>query len=186
MGELINNLTDFIGQFGYFSGFLLVFLESMIPILPLSLFVAVNVFTYGSLAGFIVSYLGSVSGCIVAYLLCRKFNDYFESKYKKHKKIKSIKKKLKNIKVSTLAVILAVPFTPAFLLNIAAGLTKYDFKKYFTAVIIGKIPMIYFWCFIGASLKESLTDWTILIKIAVMLIIAYLVSKVVNKIMQND
>ena len=46
--------------------------------------------------------------------------------------------------------------------------------------------MIYFWCFIGASLKESLSDWTILVKIVVMLLITYLVGKVVNKIINND
>lgn len=185
MGELINTLTSFIGQFGYFSGFLLVFLESIIPVLPLSAFVAVNIFTYGNIAGFIVSYLGTVVGCVTAYYLCRKFNDFFEKKYKGNEKVKEVKKKLKNINVPTLAVILAIPFTPAFAINIAAGLTNYDFKKFLIAIIIGKLPMIYFWSFIGASLKESLTDWTILIKIVAMLIISYLVSKVVNKLI-ND
>ena len=70
MGELIDKLTGFIGQFGIFSGFLLVFLESMIPILPLSVFVAINIFTYGNVIGFIVSYLGTVTGSICAYYLC--------------------------------------------------------------------------------------------------------------------
>lgn len=186
MEELINNLTNFIGQFGYISGFLLVFLESMIPVLPLSVFVAVNIFTYGSLAGFIVSYLGTIIGCLCAYFLCRKFNDFFEKRYKGNDKVKDLKKKLKKTKLPVLVVILAIPFTPAFAINIAAGLTGYDFKKYFVALLIGKIPMIYFWSFIGASLKESLSDWTILVKIAVMLIITYLISMVVNKFVNND
>ena len=186
MGELINNLTSFIGQFGYFSGFILVFLESMIPILPLSLFVAVNIFTYGSIAGFIVSYLGSVFGCVCAYFLCKKFNEYFEKKYKGNKKVRDLKKKLKKTRVPTLVVILAIPFTPAFAINIAAGLTNYDFKKFLTATLIGKIPMIYFWSFIGASLKESLTDWTILVKIVIMLIATYLISIVINKFINSD
>ena len=186
MGELINTLTTFIGQFGYFSGFLLVFLESIIPVLPLSVFVAVNIFTYGSLAGFLVSYVGTVLGCICAYYLCRLFNNYFEKKFKGDKKVKELKKKLRKVKLPTLVLILAIPFTPAFAINIAAGLTNYDFKKYLTAILIGKLPMIYFWSFIGASLKESLTDWTILVKIAVMLIITYLISHVVNKFINND
>ena len=181
MEELINNLTNFIGQFGLFSGLFLVFLESIIPILPLSVFVAVNVLTYGEILGFLVSYIGTILGCTCAYFMCRKFNDYFEKKYKKNKKVKDIKKRLRNIKLSTLVIILAIPFTPAFSINLAAGLTKYDFKKYFTALVIGKIPMIYFWAFIGASLKESLTDVTILIKIGIMLLAAYIVSRAANK-----
>lgn len=186
MGELLNVMTSFIGQFGYFSGFLLVFLESMIPILPLSVFVAVNIFTYGNIAGYIVSYLGTVVGCICAYYLCRKFNDFFEKKYSKNNKVKELKQKLRKIKLPVLVVILSIPFTPAFAINIAAGLTKYDFRKYLIAILIGKLPMIYFWSFIGASLKESLTDYTILIKIIVMLIITYLVSLVINNFINND
>ena len=157
----------------------------MIPVLPLSLFVAVNIFTYGSLAGFLVSYFGTVVGCICSYFLSKKFNDFFEKKYKGNKKIKELKTKIRKINLPILVVILAIPFTPAFAINIAAGLTKYDFKKYLLAIIIGKIPMIYFWSFIGASLKESLTDITILAKILVMLIITYLVSKVVSKLLNN-
>ena len=185
MGELINSMTGFIGQFGVLSGFLLVFLESMIPILPLSVFVAVNIFTYGNILGFIVSYIGTVTGCICAYFLCKKFNDFFEKKYKGNQKVKDIKNKLRNINLPVLTLVLAIPFTPAFAINIAAGLTNYDFKKYLVALLIGKLPMIYFWSFIGASLKESLTDVTILAKIAVMLVITYLISKVVNRLLKN-
>ena len=186
MGELITSLTTFIGQFGYVSGFLLVFLESMIPILPLSVFVAVNVFTYGSIAGFIVSYIATVTGCILSYYLCKKFTDHFEKKYKSNKKIKALKKKMKKLTLPTLIVFIAFPFTPSFAVNIAAGLINYDFKKFLLALLIGKVPMIYFWCFIGASLKESLNDYTILIKIVVMLVITYLVGKVVSKFINSD
>ena len=186
MEELINRLTEFIGQFGVFSGFILVFLESMIPILPLSVFVAINVITYGNILGFIVSYIGTTLGSICAYFLCRKFNNYFEKKYKGNKKVKELKKKLRKTSLPTLVIIFAIPFTPAFAINIAAGLTNYDFKKFLVALLVGKLSMIYFWCFIGASLKESLTDPIILIKIAVMLIITYLVSRVVNKFINSD
>ena len=47
--------------------------------------------------------------------------------------------------------------------------------------MIGKIPMVYFWGFIGKSLIESITDPYTLAQIAVMLILAYLASKVANK-----
>ena len=45
--------------------------------------------------------------------------------------------------------------------------------------------MIYFWSFIGASLKESFEDPIILVKIGVMLIITYFISKVVNKFISD-
>ncbi len=195
MGRLVNALTKFfehlddlaelIGKFGILSGFLLVFLESIIPILPLSLFVVVNINTYGNILGYLVSYAGTVVGCICAYLLCRKFNEFIEKRYKGNKKVREIKKKIGKIRFPILVVILSVPFTPAFAINIAAGLTNYDFKKYVVALLIGKLPMIYFWAFIGASLKESIADPIILVKILVMLIIAYIISKIVSKFLTD-
>ena len=47
--------------------------------------------------------------------------------------------------------------------------------------MIGKLPMVYFWGFIGKSLLESITDPYTIAQIVFMIILAYLVSKVVNK-----
>ena len=41
--------------------------------------------------------------------------------------------------------------------------------------------MVYFWGYIGTSLLDSLTDINILFKIGFMLVIAYFVSKLVEK-----
>ena len=48
-----------------------------------------------------------------------------------------------NIDFNTLVVIIAIPFTPAFLVNIAAGLSNIPIKKYIFALLIGKPFMIY-------------------------------------------
>lgn len=185
MEELINNLTDFIGNFGFISGFLLVFLESMIPVLPLSVFIAVNILTYGSVAGLIVSYLGTIFGCITAYFLVKKFSDYFSKKYNKNKKVNEIKDRINKLSFTNLVILIAIPFTPAFAINIACGLTGYDIKKYLLALVIGKIPMVYFWAYIGTSLKDSLTDITVLARIIFMVLVAYLVSRVVNNFINS-
>ena len=63
--------------------------------------------------------------------------------------------------------------------------TGYDTKKYLLALFIGKIPMVYFWAYIGTSLKDSLKDITVLARIIFMVLIAYLVSKVVNNFINN-
>ena len=79
---------------------------------------------------------------------------------------------------------MAMPFTPAFAINIGAGLSEIDAKKFFAALMVGKISMIYFWGFIGKSLLESISDPYTIAQITGMLILAYLVSKVVNKFIQ--
>ena len=53
--ELIDKITSVMGNMGFISGFLLIMLESMIPILPLAVFIALNIMTFGSLFGFLIS-----------------------------------------------------------------------------------------------------------------------------------
>ena len=67
-----------------------------------------------------------------------------------------------------------MPFTPAFMVNIVAGLIKMDFKKYFIALLFGKIALVYFWGFIGTSFIESIQNPVILFKIVVIMGCTYL------------
>ena len=53
------------------------------------------------------------------------------------------------------------------------------------ALFIGKLPMVYFWCFIGKNITECLTDISTLAKIVFMIVMAYLVSKVANKFIKE-
>ena len=65
--------------------------------------------------------------------------------------------------------------------NVSKHLSKIDIKKFFIAIVLGKIIMVYFWGYIGTSLLESLTDITIIFKIAILLVVAFLASKLVEK-----
>lgn len=48
----VDVITTFMSNFGFMSGVILIILESMLPILPLGVFVALNVITFGKVAGF--------------------------------------------------------------------------------------------------------------------------------------
>ena len=181
INQIIDVITKYMGEFGFISGFLLIIVESIIPVLPLAVFIALNVITFGSVFGFIISWLATVIGCMLAFFICRKLKNKYEKKYKDNKSISKFKKYLNKISYSNLVLLLALPFTPAFAINIGAGLSDIDSKKYFSALIIGKFPMVYFWGFIGKTLLESITDPYTIAQIVIMLILAYLVSKVVNK-----
>lgn len=179
--EFIDKITNIMGSMGFISGFLLIILESMLPILPLAVFIALNIMTFGSFFGFLISWVSTVIGCMIAFTLCRKLSDKFENKYGNNESVKKFKKYINKLSYSNLVILIALPFTPAFAVNIAAGLTDIDYKKYFSALIIGKIPMVYFWGFIGKNLLESITDPYVIAQVIFMVLIAYLVSKLANK-----
>lgn len=179
--EIVEYITNIMNSFGVISGFLLIILESIVPILPLAVFIALNVISFGPVFGFIVSWVATVTGCMISFFVCRKLREKFEKKYKSNEAINKFKKYIGKISYSNLVLLLAMPFTPAFAINIGAGLSEIDYKKYFSALMVGKLPMVYFWGFIGKSFLESISDPYTIMQIVVMLILAYLASKVINK-----
>ena len=88
--ELIDKITSVMGSMGFISGFLLIILESMIPILPLAVFIALNIMTFGSLFGFLISWIATVIGCMISFTLCRKLRDKFSDNQLKDFKIVGI------------------------------------------------------------------------------------------------
>ena len=88
--------------------------------------------------------------------------------------------------ISSLAMLVAVPFTPAFIVNIAAGLSDMSFKKFVISMFIGKAFMVYFWGYVGVNLIECFTHPIYLVKILIMVVIAYILGKLVNKYAKVD
>ena len=89
---------------------------------------------------------------------------------------------IENMSLTKITVILAIPFTPAFMMNIAAGLVNMNFKKFFIAILISKIFLIYFWGFVGTSLVESFQNPSSLITVVVMMLLAYGMSLIIKKV----
>ncbi len=59
-------------------------------------------------------------------------------------------------------------------------------KKFITAMMIGKLTMVYFWGYIGTTLIECLTHPVYLVKVLLLLVGALVISKVVNKCLKLD
>lgn len=98
--ELISKATDLMGSLGFISGFLLIIFESMIPVLPLAVFIALNIMTFGSLFGFILSWVATVTGCMISFYLCRKLRNKFEKNVEITKKLRNLKNILINYRIA--------------------------------------------------------------------------------------
>ena len=180
-------LTNFllsIGMWGYVISCFLILIESIVPALPLSIFITLLFYKFGVFIGFIISYVFTILGCILSYKI---FNSKLRYKLDNYinkndmVKLDKLKMRINKINFNSLCLIIAIPFTPAFLINIAAGLTNMNFKKYLYALMIGKIFLIIFWGFIGTSLINSFKNPINLVYIIVLLIICFIISKLVSK-----
>ena len=186
--DLINTIveysTEVISNGGILFGMLLIMIESFIPVLPLSVFIALNTHTFGLLPGILMSWVSTCIGCYISYLIFYYVSNNIIYKYlskKTRNKIDKAVDKFQNISLANLTVRITLPFTPAFLINILAGVSGMSKKKYIVAVVIGKIFMVSFWGYIGKSFVESMTDISAIIVMSIMIIIAYALSKLIGK-----
>ena len=186
MAEQIDNfvqiITSSLQQFGIPFGIFLIILESIIPALPLGVFIAFNMTAFGGMLGFMISWISTCVGCLLSYFFFSKlFSKFLIKKAEKKKKLDKVVNRVMNINFSKLVLIVALPFTPAFLVNIACGLVKVNFKKFLLAILIGKISIVYFWGFVGKSLLQSITDIKTIIIVIMLLSITYILSKIISK-----
>ena len=194
MSELFNsfyifvmNTIDALGVYGPLLGCVFIILESIIPPLPLFVFITLNFVAYGKLVGFIISWICTCIGCFLSYFLVKKFlRNWVLKKIKNVELLTKWMSYIENLSLSKVTVILAIPFTPAFMVNIAAGICNMDFKKFSIAILISKIFLVYFWGVVGTGLLESLHNPRSIITVIVMMVVAYLVSLIIKKVFKID
>ncbi len=186
--DLVNYIiefsTEYISKGGPFFGFLLVFSECFFPMLPLSVFVTLNVNAFGLVGGCLISWMATCLGSFICYLLFRYLESKISEKFLNKKLVKKIVKatdKFKKVKFTELVLIITLPFTPSFLVNILCGITRMKKEKFICSLLVGKAFSISFWGYIGKTFIDSITDLHSIIYILVALGIAYIVSKVISK-----
>lgn len=185
--DIIMSTIDTLGVYGPILGSILIIFESIIPPLPLFVFITINFLAFGKILGFIISWVCTVIGCILAYYLVKKFlRTFIIDKIKNIDLLNRCLHYIENLSITKVTVILSIPFTPAFMMNIAAGISGMEFKKFFPAILISKIFLVFFWGVIGTSLVESFKNPASLISVAIMLILAYIFSYIINKFLKID
>lgn len=182
--ELINMATEMVQSGGFIIGFLLIIIEAFLPVLPLGAFVTLNVNAFGIFPGLLLSWIATIIGSYLMYLLCYYISTKIIYKFLKKETQEKIVDKMttfKNIKLTNLVLIITLPFAPSCFINLLAGVSNIKKEKYLLSLIIGKAFMISFWAYIGMSLIESLTDIKAIIFILLILLVAYIVSKIISK-----
>ena len=94
--------------------------------------------------------------------------------------------KFQNITFSQLVLLITLPFTPSFLINILSGIAGVSREKFLISLMIGKVFTVIFWGYVGKSIITSLTDIKSIIYIFIALIISYIVSKIVSRKMNIE
>ncbi|WP_239615704.1 TVP38/TMEM64 family protein [Cohnella mopanensis] len=141
-----DNLKSLLEQyraFGPFPGIALTFMKSFVPPLPTILIVGVNAAVYGLWLGFLYSWLGIVSGCLVTFIVVRKVagHPYFLRWAKKPKVQKSLVWVRRNA-FSYVFLLSLFPVGPFVVINMAAAIAQMRLRSFFIAIVFGKAIMV--------------------------------------------
>lgn len=152
----LENILDLIQKyrsFGPIPGLLLPFLEAFLPFLPLVVFVLANASAFGLWFGFLFSWIGSVAGAMLVFLIFRKYGQKRMLRFlHKHKQVQKLMDWVDRHGFGPLFLLLCFPFTPSALVNVVAGLSKISPVQYGLAVLAGKMVMIFTISFVGYDL----------------------------------
>jgi len=171
--EDIKQWLDRYSQFGPLPGILLPFLEALLPILPLVVFVVANAAAYGMWLGFLYSWIGVTLGALLVFTLARRFGKRYgaqiRTKFPKSEKFFGYVERKGFTPIFLLA---CFPFSPSVIVNVASGMSRIPFHTFLIAMGLGKAVMTFILSFLGHDLQAMVDNpWRIAMAIAVVFLL---------------
>ncbi|PEP56055.1 TVP38/TMEM64 family protein [Bacillus pseudomycoides] len=182
--ENMDQLVASYRALGPLLGIGLPMVEALIPALPLILFVMANAVAFGFWLGFLYSWLGSVLGALIVFLVIRRFGrSRFFSFVNKHPKVRKAMGWIERKGFAPIFILFCFPFTPSALINVVAGLSRISRRQFVLALALGKLVMILILSYIGHDLTSFIhKPVKTIIVIGVIFILWYVGKKIEVKL----
>lgn len=180
--EQVQYWFDLFGNLGYIVGFLLPFIEAFIPILPIIVFVIVNVNAYGFIIGTLLAWMGTVAGSYIVFLFFRRLtHTRYMKKIQQRTSVQRLIHFIDRKGILPIFILMCFPFTPSALVNIVASLSHIKAHAYLTVLIASKFVMIGLVGWLGNDITTLFTSPTRLITIIIVILIVWFVGRKIEK-----
>lgn len=169
--DQVQAMIDTYGSLGPLPAVILPFIEAFLPFLPLTAFIMTNAASYGLFVGFILSYIGCLSGAWSLYWIARYMGKRFF--FKKISEKKNLRKYSQwiNRKGSVMIMLLcAIPLFPNSIVMFIAGFNKMNFRKFAIASSIGIFGFVFLFSLLGYDVIQVLVNPTKLVWVLVVFI----------------
>ncbi|WP_042161471.1 TVP38/TMEM64 family protein [Paenibacillus gorillae] len=137
-----------------------------IPFIPFGIVGAIIGAKYGFFLGGAVNLAASSIAAVLTYLL---FNSLFRKQglaYSvKSGRIQFIERSIRNNTFWSVFIGRLIPVMPAFLINCYAGTFKLAFKPFLAATVLGKIPAMLVFAYIGDNAITGAKQWLLVLSI---------------------
>lgn len=146
-------------DFGPFPGILLTFMKSFMPPLPTILIVGVNAAVYGLWLGFLYSWIGIVSGCLITFLVVRRLSGHpYLARWAQKANVQKSLVWVRRNAYSYVFLLSIFPVGPFVLINMAAAVARMRFRSFLIAIVFGKAIMVLSVSFIAHDLNRFIEN----------------------------
>jgi uncharacterized membrane protein YdjX (TVP38/TMEM64 family) len=174
-----NDLIAHINQFGIFAplvAFILFTLQAFLPIFPYVILATAGGILFGFKLGFLLAWLGALTGACLAYWLCRLLgNTRFMLRYYGLMGY-DVRKLNSTLAFWTIVITRILPVVPTPLINVAAALGGVSFPNFFASSALGKIPTAVLYTGLGLALFNAKDIHTVLLIIGLTLLVLLLLK----------
>lgn len=176
--EDIERVFEEYRALGPLAGIILPMLEAFLPFLPLFLFVVANANSFGLWLGSLFSWIGTVAGSLIVFLLVRKFGqERFFRFLSRHEKVRRMMNWVERHGFGPLFIMLCFPFTPSAAINVVAGLSRINVWQFMLAAISGKAVMIFMMSYIGHDLRALVEQPSRTIVVVIIVVILWFIGR---------
>jgi uncharacterized membrane protein YdjX (TVP38/TMEM64 family) len=169
--EYIREYLSSFGNAGFLIYVLIQAIQVIIVVIPGDLFSICGGFVYGIPLGFALSFLGLMSGSVIAFYISRLLGHDFVSSFIAKEKIEKISEVLNSTKGAIgMFVICTIPFIPKDVMIYIAGLTPVKASRLFLIYGLSRVPSILIWVSIGSDTYEK-DYWGVAIIISILLVL---------------
>jgi uncharacterized membrane protein YdjX (TVP38/TMEM64 family) len=180
--EHLMNLLEQYRSYGPLPGIALTFMKSFIPPLPTMLIVGVNAAVYGFWLGFLYSWIGIVSGCMVTFLIVRRIAGIpYLVRWAKRPKVSKSMRWVRSNAFSYVFLLSIFPVGPFVVVNMAAGIAQMRIRSFLLAIIFGKGIMVITVSYIGHDLHRFIDNPIELIYVVLFVAACLWLSKTIER-----
>lgn len=155
IGISIDDIRGYLSGLGFWSGVVFIVAYTVRPLVffPTSIMTPLSAVLFGPVMGWVYTYIGENLSASVAFFAARYFGRKFIKKTE-NAFIKKYDEKLRCCGFETVLMLRLIPLFPFDFVNYASGLSAIRYRSFILATLLGVIPGLTAYVFLGGSIAN--------------------------------